>query len=68
MLCGLETEHLLSGQQLMVTQINKTLEGDAAAVKCAKLQIQTERGKELENIYNHNLLNANTLAAQTLLF
>ena len=43
MLCGLQTEQLLPGQQLMVKQINNKLDGDAAAVKLAEVQIRTER-------------------------
>lgn len=43
MLCGLQTEQLLPGQRLMVKQINNKLDGDAAAVKLAEVQICTER-------------------------
>lgn len=41
MLCGLQKEQLLPGQQLMVKQINNKLDGDAAAVKLADVQICT---------------------------
>lgn len=43
MLCGLQTEQLLPGQRLMVKQINNKLDGDAAAVKLAEVQICTQR-------------------------
>lgn len=40
-LCGLQKEQLLPGQQLMVKQINNKPDGNAAAVKLAEVQICT---------------------------
>ena len=43
MLCGLQEEQMLPGQQLMLKQINNKLNGDAAAVKLAEVQMRTQR-------------------------
>lgn len=56
MLCGLQKEQLLPGQQLLVKEINNKLDGDAAAVKLA--EVQTERGEvigEKRNNYEFKL-------------
>lgn len=44
MVCELQKEQLLPGQQLMQEQINNELDGDVAAVKLAEAQINTKEG------------------------